>query len=134
MDPGAENLVRWLPVVFILLMLFVDGFGYFVAQAPTTQLFENIACHHYYQTATITEPLLCKVPEVQKEIASVFGWQAFFDGIPSLILALWYGALADRYGRRGVLFLSLLGQTLGQAWVLLICKCVMPRHISTPAF
>lgn len=103
-------------------MLFVDGFGFFVSQAPTTQLFEDIVCRRYYDTPNIMEAQLCKVPGVQREVAKVFGWQTFFDGIPSLILALWYGALADRYGRRGVLFLSLIGQALSLIWVLFMCE------------
>ncbi|PSR76129.1 major facilitator superfamily domain-containing protein [Coniella lustricola] len=130
MTPMPEKRFRWLPIIFILLMLFVDGIGYFVSQAPTTQLFEDIACRRYYQSSTITESLLCKAPGVQREVATIFGWQAFFDGIPSLILALWYGALADRYGRRGVLFLSMLGQALGMAWVLLICWMDLPLKLT----
>lgn len=119
-ETGAK--ISWRPIVFIILMLVIDGLGYCIAQAPMTQLFEDLVCERYYRTNGTPSPSFCKVPAVQSEVANIFGWQAFFDGIPGLVLALWYGALADRRGRRGVLFLSMLGQVLGSVWILLICE------------
>lgn len=40
---------------------------------------------------------------------------AFFVQIP-------YGIVADKYGRRPVLFLALFGAALQTTWVLIVCK------------
>lgn len=64
---------------------------------------------------------VCKDPAVQDMVNELFGWQLFFDGIPGLLMAMYYGAMADEKGRKPVLMLSLVGQALGAAWILLIC-------------
>ncbi len=119
----------WHPIIVILLMLMVDGFGYVMSAAPQTRLIEDIVCRKYYSAEALsalglTRPSegMCKEPLVQDAVAQLFGWQTFFDGIPGLVLAMYFGVLADKHGRRGVLFLSMLGQTIGLVWVLFICK------------
>jgi MFS family permease len=63
----------------------------------------------------------CKAAPIQDAVNELFGWQTFFDGIPGLLLAMYYGSLADRIGRRPVLALSLLGMALSAAFTLYIC-------------
>ncbi|KAH8655476.1 putative MFS transporter [Xylariales sp. PMI_506] len=131
--PGkdAQGRMYWVPVWIVISMLLIDGLGYSIAQAPTVQLYEDMVCRHYYQAPLgVNDGQLCKIPAVQSEVASIFGWQAFFDGIPGLLLALWYGALTDQHGRRGVLFLSMVGQVLGLIWVLLICWMELPLKLT----
>lgn len=117
---------RWTPIIVMLVMLGIDSLSYVMCIAPQTQLFEDIACRKYYSSAQGT-PVFdgenrCKAPEVQDTVAQLFGWQAFFDGIPGLLLAMYYGVLADKHGRRPVMFLSKIGQLLAMCWVLSICK------------
>lgn len=64
---------------------------------------------------------LCKVDPVQQKLAMIFGWQDTFDAIPGLLLAIPFGALADRWGRKWIFLASLIGLQLNAAWVLFIC-------------
>lgn len=43
-------------------------------------------------------------------------------GNTGLILSLPYGVMSDRWGRRPLLYLSLLGILLGEIWVRIVCK------------
>lgn len=111
----------------VSMMLFIDGLGENMSLAPKTQLFENIACRQYYNidnSGPVGSPSeeMCKDPAVQDVVAQLFGWQIFFDGLPGLILAIWFGVLADKQGRRRVFFLSVVGQVLAACWVLFICR------------
>ncbi|TQV97307.1 MFS transporter [Cordyceps javanica] len=130
-QPKTQNTSRektyWHPIIILLLMLMIDGFGYVMSAAPQTRLIEDIVCRKYYSAETLstlglTSPSedMCKERPVQDAVAQLFGWQTFFDGIPGLVLAMYFGVLADKHGRRGVLFLSMLGQTIGLMWVLFI--------------
>lgn len=39
-----------------------------------------------------------------------------------LLMAVPYGMLAERWGRKPVIFLIILGLSLGRAWSLFVCK------------
>ncbi|GAB1312338.1 hypothetical protein MFIFM68171_02548 [Madurella fahalii] len=126
-------------------MLFTLGFGISIAIVPQTRIYEYIICRKYYNNSLEELPPVldifsrdgqsafqhqsyrqpdqsrCKVPAIQNAINELFGWQTFFDGIPGLLLAMYYGSLADRIGRRLVLIMSLVGQVIGVAYILYIC-------------
>ncbi|KAK1969086.1 putative MFS transporter [Colletotrichum sublineola] len=128
------NHIYWRPIIVVAMMLFIDGLGYCMSLAPQTQLFENIVCRQYYKvddTGSAGRPSeeMCKDPAVQDVVAQLFGWQTFFDGIPGLVLAIWFGVLADKQGRRRFFFLSLVGQVLGSCWVLFICWAELPLRL-----
>ncbi|XWW92147.1 hypothetical protein V2A60_000069 [Cordyceps javanica] len=139
-QPKTQNTSRektyWHPIIILLLMLMIDGFGYVMSAAPQTRLIEDIVCRKYYSAETLstlglTSPSedMCKERPVQDAVAQLFGWQTFFDGIPGLVLAMYFGVLADKHGRRGVLFLSMLGQTIGLMWVLFISWTEWPLKL-----
>lgn len=113
----------------ICLMLFIDGLGTFLSLAPQIRLYEDFVCRQYYEWdpsypagAWGPSKEMCKDPAVQDVVAGLFGWQTFFDGIPGLVLAMWFGVLADQHGRRRVLFLSSACSVLSSCWILLICE------------
>lgn len=117
---GAHGTL-WRPITLIWAMLFFQAFGVMVSIAPQTRLFEDIACRRYFGSGDQPDEESCKDPAVQDMVNELFGWQLFFDGIPGLVTAMYYGAMADEKGRKPVLMLSLFGQALGAAWILLIC-------------
>ncbi|KAL4909971.1 hypothetical protein BDW74DRAFT_144130 [Aspergillus multicolor] len=119
---GKENVVingaiRSRLMVTLLAMILAVEVGFVMAGGPMTRIYESIACREYYEqfdpakigaNGQVLEEL-CKVKEVQSEIAAVTGYMEFFQGVMSVILAAPYGLLADRYGRKKTLCLGIPG-------------------------
>ncbi|KAH8150986.1 uncharacterized protein LAJ45_05169 [Morchella importuna] len=120
-----------------VIIVTVDMAGY-LSSAPQVRLFESIVCLDYYREndpsliggdGSVPEEL-CKVDSVQREIAMLNGMQTLFSNIPGVVLAIPFGVMADRYGRRPMLMLTLLGLSLSSAWVLLICWFTLPIKLT----
>lgn len=117
-------------VVQVLVMVTIIDVGAFLGEPPKTRIYETNLCLSYYRehdssvidsNGSISEKL-CKIDAVQQKLAMIFGWQDTFDAIPSILLAIPFGTMADRVGRKWIFAASLLGCELSSAWVLLICK------------
>lgn len=131
-----------------VIIVTVDMAAY-LTSAPQVRLFESIVCLDYYRAndpgiigrdGSVPEEY-CKIDSVQSEIAMLNGLQTLFSNIPGMpnsrkkyilhmltgtiivgvILAIPFGVLADRFGRRFILVLTILGLTLSSAWVLFVC-------------
>ena len=128
--PDKEKKKPWVFVVgLILVLVAIIDIGYFLADAPKTRVYEANICLHYFEEndpskigpdGTVPEAE-CKIDVIQQKLAMIFGWQETFDAIPSILLAVPFGALADKWGRKWIFAVSLLGLQLNSAWVLLIC-------------
>ncbi|EAA29517.1 MFS general substrate transporter [Neurospora crassa] len=156
-----QKRTHWTPIILIQLMIFLSAMSVVISFAPRTRLFEDIICKKYYaiHNGTIDHSIIttsagtllsmttnldlsqaqtpsesqCKIAPVQDALAELFGWQIFFDGIPGLLLAMYYGVLADKKGRSPVLFRSLLGQVLAAGWVLYVAwRCSSASALSSP--
>ncbi|OJD16223.1 hypothetical protein AJ78_03603 [Emergomyces pasteurianus Ep9510] len=133
--------IREKPAIIIflcVLSVFTVDFGSYLALAPQTRIYEAIACRNYYEKHDpgryrLLEDIpeaACKISPVQGEVAFVQGLQISFEALPSILLSVPYGRLADnvRYGRKFGLTLAVVGILLGQVWVVLVCwfSQVMP--------
>ncbi|KAF2846114.1 MFS transporter-like protein [Plenodomus tracheiphilus IPT5] len=116
-------------VLLIVALIAIIDVGAFLADPPRTRVFEANICLAYYEEhdptviggdGSIPEKL-CKVDKIQQRLAMIFGWQDTFDAIPSILLAVPLGAMADKVGRKWIFAASLMGLQLNSAWVLLIC-------------
>lgn len=121
----------WLLLIGLVfaLITFID-IGAYLADPPQTRIFEANLCLKYYleqdpsvieADGTIPEKL-CKVDIVQQRLASIMGWAEMFMALPGLLLAIPYGTLADKIGRKWIFTASLVGIVLNFAWSLLICQ------------
>jgi hypothetical protein len=129
--PLPEKKKPWvLLVILCLFLIAVIDVGAFLGEPPRTRVYEANICLSYYREhdtsvigadGTIPEKL-CKIDQVQQTLAMIFGWQDTFDAIPAVLLAVPFGTLADRVGRKWIFAASLVGLQLNAAWILLICK------------
>ncbi|KAG8160879.1 hypothetical protein KVR01_009143 [Diaporthe batatas] len=112
-----DNLARLRVLLLLCSSVVAADFGYSLAYAPQLSISESIICNQYDHRA-IQSPSgpgpshPCKSPEVQGELALLYGWKDTFDGIPGILLALPYGVAADLIGRKPVILLALTGMIL----------------------
>ncbi|PLB46300.1 MFS general substrate transporter [Aspergillus steynii IBT 23096] len=123
-QPNAidPNLRLRLMVTLFTMILAVEV-GLVMAGGPVTRIYESIVCRDYYAHYDPTQIAsngqvdeeLCKIKDVQSELAAVKGYMEFFDGILSIFMAIPYGLLADRRGRKPTICLSIPGFALNCA-------------------
>ncbi|KAH6854815.1 major facilitator superfamily domain-containing protein [Chaetomium sp. MPI-CAGE-AT-0009] len=64
----------------------------------------------------------CKRPDVQGYLAMLRGWANTFEALPGIIGAVPYGIMSDRWGRRPVLALGMVGCVASVAFTYLVCE------------
>ncbi|KAI9734017.1 MAG: hypothetical protein M1834_002674 [Cirrosporium novae-zelandiae] len=121
------------PAAFMLTLccfLAAVQWGACMMTAPQTQLFESIACYHHFRK---NDPgrfpnigdipdRYCKIAPIESEVALIQGIGGSLEALPSILLSIPYGRLADnpKYGRKTVLMLSLIGTMMGIAWAIMV--------------
>lgn len=117
-----------------MLVVLLISLGDQWIESPQNRIQEAVICYRYFEQVDPSKILLsrravgpgaiggvdehwCKADQVQADLASLRGWQVFFDGIPSLALAMPFGWIADRYGRKPLVLLGLFSLTSRAAWV-----------------
>jgi len=113
----------------VLSIVFVTDLANSVSKAPLIRVFESIICQNYFAIVDPSkinsngsvEERYCKVGPVQEELALLRGWQDFFDYIPGLFLAIPFGMLADRYGRKWLSVLNVASMWLRMGWICFVC-------------
>lgn len=118
------------PIIICTFCLqFLTYFSKHMVEVPMIKLFEQAICNRYYHSRGHRLFLLggnideasCKIPPVQNELAALTGLKFTFDALPGLLTALYYGSMADRFGRRLVLALCCAGTMCSLLWILLVC-------------
>ncbi|TEY42009.1 hypothetical protein BOTCAL_0401g00120 [Botryotinia calthae] len=118
-------------ILYFMTLHFLIAFCEMVLVAPLISLFESSLCHSYYNfpspslssrlnTQEITLEM-CKIPEIQGPLATIRGWKSFGDTVPVLLVAIPIGNLGDRYGRRNIMALSLIGVGLSLVEIFIVC-------------
>lgn len=127
-DADASYQRRVVTIIFIMVVL-VDLAGFF-QEAPQTKILEGIICSRHYVGAPGEHD--CTVGPVQSELATVTQMLNTFNRLPGLIVAIPFGILADRYGRRPILLLAILGAMLQDIFSKIVLwhpDAISPRFI-----
>ena len=120
-------------IVCTFLLQFLTYFAKHMVEVPLIQLFEKAVCSRYYASheddifgfavsdvGNIDESR-CTIKAIQDEVAELVGLKFTFEALPALITALYYGSVADRFGRRLVLALCCIGTACSLIWILFVC-------------
>jgi hypothetical protein len=72
-------------VFYFMTIHFLLAFCEIILVAPLIRLFENSLClsHFDFPPGGIDESL-CKIPEIQRPLATIRGWKSMFDTIPGI--------------------------------------------------
>ncbi|KAK2760335.1 hypothetical protein FQN54_002403 [Arachnomyces sp. PD_36] len=129
-NTATTEKIRFRLMVVLLLMVLALETGGIMSMGPGTRIFESIACRNYYllhdpakigASGQVNEDL-CKINDVQAEVAAIVGYKQFFDGLLSASLAIPYGLLTDRVGRKRSICLNIPGFFLNLV-IILITLC-----------
>ncbi|KAK5988259.1 Efflux pump ustT-like protein [Cladobotryum mycophilum] len=115
--------------VFMFLLKNINGT---MRNAPMLKIMEDIICRDYYSDHLLWIPgghdLRCKDIDVQKTLAMVKSWTVSSHLLVAVIVQIPYGILADKYGRRPILCLALLGCVINQIWLFVVL--LFPDNLS----
>ncbi|OAA55358.1 Major facilitator superfamily domain, general substrate transporter [Akanthomyces lecanii RCEF 1005] len=100
------------------IMLFTLELGSGALNAPFMQLLEDAICRKRYGGGSQYDG--CDAMPIQSEIAHLVGWATTFKLIPTILLSVPFGLLADKLGRKLTLSLSLLGVMLTVVWQVVV--------------
>lgn len=111
---GADKAFRRRVIITTFIMVILVDLAAFFQEAPQMKILEGIICSRYYTVGTLATSADpdCNIGPVQLELATVAQMLNTFNRLPGLIVAIPFGILADRYGRRPVLLLAILGALL----------------------
>jgi len=109
-------------ILYFMAIHFLLAFAEIILVAPLIRLFENSLCltHYGFPDGGVAEAL-CKIPEIQRPLATIRGWKAMFDTIPVLLVAIPIGKLGDHHGRRKIMAMSLIGVAGSLAEIFIVC-------------
>lgn len=70
-------------ILYFMAIHFLLAFTEIILIAPLIKLFENSLCRSYYDFPSHGIPEdLCKVPDIQRPLATIRGWKSTFDTFP----------------------------------------------------
>ncbi|KAI4281097.1 MAG: hypothetical protein L6R35_005743 [Caloplaca aegaea] len=121
-------------VILITLTVFIIDVAFRLFDAPQIEIFEHIICNAYYKSNSAiptanrshwmkaTGNSSCVVDAVQSELAILTQIKVTLDMLPSLVLAIPYGSLAETFGRKPIMFMSTIGIAAEALIDVLICR------------
>jgi MFS family permease len=122
--------IQWHSLTSLAVIILFYLFSSYMLVIPALRLYKSAICRQYYHKQDgkwypdIDEGQ-CKIPEIQSSLATLIGWKMAFDALPGFLTAVWYGNLADQYGRKPVLIAALLGEFTSWVWVFLVCTAIL---------
>ncbi|KAI3395476.1 hypothetical protein diail_1262 [Diaporthe ilicicola] len=105
-------------VAVLAILVFITQLGASLSDVPSVRLLQEVLCRKHYglsPDALVVEEK-CRLASVQGRLNVISTGGLIFGYLPGILVALPYGTLADRRGRKPVLGLCILGMILSQLW------------------
>ncbi len=122
--PGAWRAV----IVPLLVAAFLHEVGTNITEVTSSELGEEILCRNRFRdhggragTLALGDPR-CKGAEVQADLSMLQAVEHTFGSIPSILTSVLYGVASDRFGRKSILCLGIVGLLVLYAVDFTICK------------
>ncbi len=128
-DPRALDRQNVIILTFIVIFLIDAGSGILIP--PLNEMMEAVICRQAYPGLADVVPTgdpdsVCKEPDVQGKLVMTRAWMTTIECIPGILLAVPMGVLADKWGRRPIMFLAVLGIVVEVLLVLIIRMLMYP--------
>ena len=113
-------------IISVFLLQFLISFAKQIIEVPTIAVLEKAICVRYFNShdvaLTVIDESMCSGnTTVQNHLSHLIGWKFFFDNLPGLFTAVYFGSLSDRFGRRPILSLFCVGTLCSYAWIVAVC-------------
>ncbi|KAI2616789.1 major facilitator superfamily transporter [Hypoxylon sp. NC1633] len=115
-------------IVALLALLLLVNLTTSLYQLPLNRVVERRLCRVYYGThdPSVIDPdgnineKLCKIGEVQKSLAWVMGIMDSLWIVGDFVMTIPLGFIAEKYGRKAVLWLNLVPRLFMLAWIVVV--------------
>lgn len=138
-EEDPRDKYKWRVLIGAFSVLFLIELANGISTPAWNALLEKGLCAEAYPGISLLlavgdENPLCKDPAVQGKLALYRGWGYTLDCLPTILLALPYGSLSDRWGRKPIAILSIIGITLGMVWYEVVFYFPLPMWTFTLSF
>lgn len=138
-EEDPRDKYKWRVLIGAFSVLFLIELADGISTPAWNALLEKGLCAEAYPEIALSlavggENPLCKDPAVQGKLALYRGWAYTLECLPTILLALPYGSLSDRWGRKPIAILSIIGITLGMVWYEVVFYFPLPMWTFTLSF
>lgn len=121
-----QHFAKWKTLYICAIYLIATDLPSFMGEATMLRMLELSVCRKYYaihdpdavgDDNTYIPEHLCKLPDIQSNLAQMRGLLSFLEAVPGLLLAVPYGILADLYERTLIIGLCLAGFLIRDTWI-----------------
>jgi MFS family permease len=109
----------WKPIYLCALFTLTVQLASELSAAPSLRMIELAICRHHYNMRGSIPNDLCSSDDIQRRVANFRAVLGTLETLPGLFLAVPYGMLADKKGRKLVITISMVGIVL-TAWSALL--------------
>ncbi|OTB00794.1 hypothetical protein M426DRAFT_26270 [Hypoxylon sp. CI-4A] len=126
--PSRRRAQPRLAIVALLVLLLLVNLATSLYQLPLNRVIEKRLCSEYYNThdpsaidhdGNIDEKL-CKIDSVQKSLAWITGVMETLWIVGDFVMTIPLGFVAEKYGRKSVLWLNLTPRLFLLAWIVVV--------------
>lgn len=120
---GQQREHSWRVIAVSFTTVLLTDLAASFLDAPQTSILESNICSLYYQHTSSSTSHDCRAVPIQAELATVNQLLNTFNRLPGLFAAIPFGIIADRYGRRPIFILTILGAILQD----IVSKIILSR-------